>query len=362
MPETTLLAIETSCDETGVAIVQKNGDRLRVLAEQLASQIDIHAATGGVVPEIAAREHVTALQPMVRQVMVQSGITPEALTGIAVTVGPGLQPALAVGVAAARTLAYAWGKPLVPVHHLEGHVYSALLSPTASSRENGTLPITDYQLPVTKPFPALALIVSGGHTQLIMITGHSTYEVVGSTKDDAAGEAFDKVARLLGLPYPGGPHLAELAEAGNPAAFSFTRPLHHSGDFNFSFSGLKTAVLYAWRELSAAQQMAQRADLAASFEQTVVDSLVDKTRHAAEHFHPARLLLAGGVAANTKLRATLARAAAELKVPLQRAPAQLCGDNATMIGYAGVFAYEQGRRVAWQAIDAHARLPITSFQ
>ena len=338
----TLLAIETSCDETGVAIVRKNGESVTVLAERVASQ-DIHAATGGVIPEVAAREHVITLQSMLRTILIENDLSSADLDGIAVTVGPGLQPALAVGVSAARTLSYVWDKPLIPVHHLEGHIYSALLEGESV-------------------FPAVALIVSGGHTQLILITDHVTYEVVGSTKDDAAGEAFDKVARLLGLPYPGGPHLSELAQTGNPAAFSFTRPLLHSGDLNFSFSGLKTAVLYAWRELTPQQQNSQRADMAASFEQTVIDSLVGKTIQAVEDINPQLLLLAGGVAANTKLREALAAAALKLGVPLRSAPRRLTGDNATMIGQAGVFAYERGRRVAWQTIDAQARLPITVFQ
>lgn len=339
----TLLAIETSCDETGVAIVHKENDRVTVVAQQLASQIDVHAVTGGVVPEIAAREHVTALQVMLRSLLTENKIAPAGLNGIAVTVGPGLQPALAVGVSAARALSYAWRLPLIPVQHLEGHIYSALLEGE-------------------RVFPALALIVSGGHTQLISVTGHVTYEVVGSTKDDAAGEAFDKVARLLGLPYPGGPHLSELAQTGNPTAFFFTRPLLHSGDFNFSFSGLKTAVLYAWRDLSPEHQKKQRADMAASFEQTVVDTLVGKTQQAIAQLNPNVLLLAGGVAANTKLRQELATMAANVNIPLRIAPHRLTGDNATMIGQAGVFAYEQGRRASWQDIDAHARLPITSFQ
>lgn len=365
MSEITLLAIETSCDETGVAVVRGGAGKVEVLAQQVASQMDIHAATGGVVPEVAAREHVTALQVMLPAVLREARVVGKDLSGIAVTVGPGLQPALAVGVNAARALAYAWQKPLVPVHHLEGHIYSALLRRAAVSSSKyqvSSKSLTPtYLLPATNYFPALALIVSGGHTQLILVRDHVTYEVVGTTRDDAAGEAFDKIARLLGLPYPGGPPLSQLARAGSATAFSFTRPMVDSGDFHFSFSGLKTAVLYAWRALSEADKDQRKADLAASFEQTVVDTLVTKTRQAAQAFSPRLLLLAGGVAANTKLREALSREASRLGMPLSIAPPALTGDNAAMIGQAGIFAYERGRQSTWRDIDASARLPITAW-
>ncbi|MEX1997931.1 MAG: tRNA (adenosine(37)-N6)-threonylcarbamoyltransferase complex transferase subunit TsaD [Candidatus Andersenbacteria bacterium] len=340
MPQTTLLALETSCDETGVALLRRTGDdRITVLAEALASQTNIHALTGGVIPEVAAREHVSVLPPLLKQVFTAANITGQDLDAIAVTIGPGLQPALAVGVNAARALAYAWHKPLIPVHHLEGHIYSALLMGEVL-------------------FPALALIVSGGHTQLIAMRHHLDYEVMGTTRDDAAGEAFDKVARLLGLPYPGGPALANLARQGDAAAFAFPRPMLTAPHLDFSFSGLKTAVLYAWRAIPAVAQESAKADIAASFQQAVVDTLVGKTKQALVQMPPCVLLLAGGVAANHLLRERLEATAAESGIPLRIAPQALCGDNAVMIGQAGFFAYEGGRRTTESAIDAQARVDI----
>jgi len=340
---TTILAIETSCDETGIAIVRKTGDKVEVLSQALASQVDIHALTGGVVPEVAAREHVQALQPLISKTLTEANLNPQELTAIAVTVGPGLIPALTTGLMAAKTLSYAWDKPLVPVHHIEGHIYSALL----------------MEEPIK--FPALALIVSGGHTLLINIPQHLTYEVVGSTQDDAAGEAFDKVARLVGLPYPGGPNLSKLAEQGNPKAYDFPRPMLKTSDFNFSFSGLKTSVLYTWRDIPDNKKTAAQADVAASFEQAVIDVLVGKTRKAITKYQPQSLLLAGGVAANKKLQHELQTMVATHKVPLYCAPGALTGDNGVMIGQAACFAFEAGRIQPWANVDATARLPVTDF-
>lgn len=345
--EVTLLAIETSCDETGVSIVRKSGERVTTLSEAVASQVDIHALTGGVVPEAAAREHVQVIAPMVQKVMAESSLTPADISGLAVTVGPGLMPALAVGVTAAKTLSYVWKKTIVPVHHIEGHIYSALLG-------NGDSVSAES-------FPALALIVSGGHTLLIEVKGHLQYKILGSTIDDAAGEAFDKVARLLGLPYPGGPHLSKLAQNGNPQAYHFPRPMLQSGDFNFSFSGLKTAVLYTWRDIPDENKEAAKADVAASFEQAVVETLVTKTREAMTNINPAVVLLAGGVAANKKLQAEITKVVQERGKQLLLAPSHLTGDNATMIGQAGVFAYEAGRQKNWVDIDATARFSIEDF-
>lgn len=343
MPENaTILAIETSCDETGVAVVRREGERVHVLAEKVASQVDVHALTGGVIPNVAAREHTLVLRPLLHEVVKEANVANSDLTAIAVTVGPGLQPALAVGVNAARTLSFALQKPLIPVHHLEGHIYSALLEGE----------------PV---FPALALIVSGGHTMLVRIQDHVQYEVLGSTRDDAAGEAFDKVARLLGLAYPGGPALSQLAQRGNNEAFAFTRPMLKSNDFDFSFSGLKTEVLYTWRDLPENERLVQRAHLAASFEQAVVDTLIYKTERAARQHMPAVLLLAGGVAANEPLRNHMQQLAATLAIPLRIAPLALCGDNAVMIGQAAAFAYARGRTADWRTVDAHARIPLSDF-
>src|SRR3989344_1020389 len=382
---TTLLAIETSCDETGVAVLQQQGEEINVLAQALASQVNIHALTGGVVPDVAAREHAAVIAPLIKKVLADAGmgnapLTPPAggggLGGIAVTVGPGLAPALALCVSAAQTLSYAWQKPIVPVHHLEGHVYSALLTQTSP---------THYSL-LTTNWPALALIVSGGHTQLILVRNHLDYTILGSTRDDAAGEAFDKVARLLGLGYPGGPAISNIAKEGNPQAFNFTRPMLRSGDLDFSFSGLKTEVLYKVRELKdqkAGKQPAginaplappagggglggvlnteEIANVAASFQAAAVDSLVAKTIAAAQQTQPAQLLLAGGVAANQLLRQQLQKAASVLNLPLKIAPLELCGDNAVMIGLAGLLAYAQSRTTSWEALDATARTSLENF-
>jgi len=345
MPTTTILAIETSCDETGVAVLRKEGDTITILAQALASQVDVHALTGGVVPEVAAREHVRVIGPLIQKTLTESGVKePESnIDAIAVTVGPGLIPALVVGVQAARTLAFAWQKPIVPVHHIEGHIYSALLN------EEGMVSGDDV--------PALALIVSGGHTMLILIEDHLRYDVIGQTRDDAAGEAFDKVARLLKLPYPGGPHLSKLAATGDRAAYDFPRPMLTTKDFDFSFSGLKTAVLYTLRDTPAAPP----ADIAASFEQAVVDVLVAKTQRAAEQHQPKTLILAGGVAANTQLRRQLTEMAERIGIELRIAPPELCGDNAVMIGQVGCIAFENGRVASWGDIDAQARVSIENF-
>ncbi|MEK7499001.1 MAG: tRNA (adenosine(37)-N6)-threonylcarbamoyltransferase complex transferase subunit TsaD, partial [Patescibacteria group bacterium] len=250
MKQITLLAIESSCDETGVSVIQKNGDDIQVLSELIASQ-SIHEATGGVVPEVAAREHLQVIGPMIVSAMQKADVNKDSVQAIAVTVGPGLMPALAVGVQAARTLAFAWDKPIVPVHHIEGHIYSALLTPPNLPSGRGGVAgnsSTTYNLPSTL-FPAIALIVSGGHTMLIEIEKHLTYKILGQTRDDAAGEVFDKVARMLELPYPGGPKVSELAKKGNTHAYEFPRPMMNSGDLDFSFSGLKTSVLYKLREI-----------------------------------------------------------------------------------------------------------------
>ncbi|HBE90334.1 MAG TPA: tRNA (adenosine(37)-N6)-threonylcarbamoyltransferase complex transferase subunit TsaD, partial [Candidatus Andersenbacteria bacterium] len=246
MSDKYFLAIETSCDETAVAIVRHSKDAILVLGQAVASQIDIHAVIGGVVPEVAAREHVTILPSLLRTVLKESGIKPAQLDAIAVTVGPGLMPALVIGVTAAQTLAYSWKKPIIPIHHLEGHIYSALMSQvnpntkTQNPTNQRSQPIHEFTIPDQhQTFPALALIVSGGHTMLIQLNHHLQYNVLGTTRDDAAGEAFDKVGQLLNLGYPGGPAVSRAATKGNPAAFAFPRPMIKNNDFNFSFSGLK---------------------------------------------------------------------------------------------------------------------------
>ena len=351
---TRLLAIETSCDETGLAVVEQRGSTITVLANELASQTDIHALTGGVVPNVAAREHLAVMQPLLRQTLETSNTDRNNLDAIAITVGPGLMPALVIGVQAAKALSFAWDKPLVPVNHLEGHLYSALLSTVSSKRAT-------FNSQVQEHFPALALLVSGGHTMLVLMTDHLSYQVIGQTRDDAAGEAFDKVARLLGLPYPGGPALSRLAGEGNSDSYDFTRPMMNSGDLDFSFSGLKTDVLYTVRNLDQATQERERANLAASFQAAAVEALVYKTKQALAKHSPRTLLLAGGVAANQLLRQKLKQLAEAEQVPLRIAPLDLCGDNGVMIGLAGLRAFQAKRTTPWPDLDATARLSLDSL-
>lgn len=310
-----ILGIETSCDETGAAIFVPGAG---IVADALSSQIDVHAAFGGVVPELASRDHIAKLAPMVGGVLETAGIGIAELSGIAYTAGPGLVGALMVGGSVAVSLAYGAGIPAIPVHHMEGHLLACMLEPEAPE------------------FPFLALLVSGGHTQLVHVGGVGRYRTVGETLDDAAGEAFDKVARLLSLPYPGGPALAALADAGDPARFDFPRPLEHKG-LDLSFSGLKTAVRLRVESLARAEALddAARADIAASFQAAVVDTLAAKCASALAHTGLDRLVIAGGVGANRALRDRLARFGRERGVRVYYPRVDLCTDNASMIAYAG---------------------------
>ena len=305
-----ILGIETSCDETGAAIYDTERG---LVAQVLHSQVDLHAVYGGVVPEIAARDHLRRLLPMVRQVIDEAGGgTPDA---VAHTAGPGLIGALMVGGGMANGLALAWGCPVIPVHHMEGHLLALMLA----------------EHPPEYPF--LALLVSGGHTLLVDVRGLGSYRILGTTLDDAAGEAFDKTAKLLGLAYPGGPALAALAETGDASAYDFPRPMLGKAGFDFSFSGLKTAVMRIVKlEESADRLDAVRADIAASFQSAVVDSLASRTLKAADEVRAARIVVAGGVGANRQLRRDLrARFAGEVHFP----PMEYCTDNGAMIAIAG---------------------------
>lgn len=310
-----VLGIETSCDETGVAVFDTERG---LVAEALATQTAVHAPFGGVVPELASRDHIAKLASMVRHVLAEAGTEPARLGAVAYTAGPGLVGALMVGGAFAASFAYGLGIPAVPVHHMEGHLLATMLEPNPPE------------------FPFLALLVSGGHTLLVDVQGLGRYRIVGESLDDAAGEAFDKVARLLSLPYPGGPALAALAEQGDPARFAFPRPLKGQG-LDMSFSGLKTAVRLAIDAERAAGRLsdATRADIAAGFQAAVVDSLVDKCRRALEHTGHDRVIVAGGVGANRRLREALAETGRALGFEVRYPRPALCTDNGAMIAYAG---------------------------
>lgn len=309
-----VLGIETSCDETGLALFDEFEG---LLAHAVHSQVDMHGAYGGVVPELASRDHVRRIVPLLEQVLTTAGRRKDQIDGIAVTAGPGLAGALLVGGGFAHALGYALKRPVVGIHHLEGHLLSPRLSRPAPD------------------FPLLALLVSGGHTQLMRVDGYGAYALLGESLDDAAGEAFDKTAQLLGLGYPGGPAVSRLAEFGTEGAYVFPRPLRASGDLNFSFSGLKTAVLTATRQLSEVCEQA-RADIARGFVDAVVDVLVHKSMMALERSGLRTLVVAGGVGANSQLRERLGREAAARGFALFFPPLDLCTDNGAMIALAGL--------------------------
>jgi N6-L-threonylcarbamoyladenine synthase len=315
-----ILGIETSCDETGVALYDT---REGLLGDALHSQVELHALYGGVVPELASRDHVRQLLPLVRSVLESSGRAVGDIDLIAYTQGPGLGGALLVGASVANGLGLALGRPAVGIHHLEGHLLSPLL---AEPRPE---------------FPFIALLVSGGHTQLMRVDAVGRYALLGETQDDAAGEAFDKTAMLLGLGYPGGPALARLAQSGDPRRFTLPRPMIASGDLNFSFSGLKTSVLTRVRKEADADS-ATRADLAASFQEAVVDVLVAKCLLALEREGLERLVIAGGVGANEQLRARLQSAAGARGARVYFPPLRLCTDNGAMIAFAAALRYPNG--------------------
>jgi N6-L-threonylcarbamoyladenine synthase len=304
---TVILGIETSCDETAAALVTQDG---AIRANVVASQADLHARYGGVVPEVASRRHLELVSPVIREALARADATLDDVDRVAVTQGPGLIGALLVGLAAAKALAWARRLPLVPVDHLDGHVASLYLQPD----------------PVEPPF--LCLLASGGHTMLVDVQSHGTQRVVGTTLDDAAGEAFDKGARLLGLGYPGGREIDRLAREGDPAAYDF--PVARVPGLDFSFSGLKTALLYATKKLSPEELVERRADLAASYQRAIVRALVERVREGAEQLKATRIAVVGGVAANSELRAALADAAL--------APLELTSDNAAMIASAARFS------------------------
>jgi len=340
-----VLGFESSCDETGVALVRtRDGGAPVLLAEALHSQADMHADYGGVVPELASRDHIRRVLPLTRLVLQRADITLADVDLVAYTRGPGLAGALLVGAGVAVALAAALGKPALGIHHLEGH----LLSPFLAHK---------------KPqFPFIALLVSGGHTQLMHVAGVGDYQLLGETIDDAAGEAFDKSAKLLGLGYPGGPALARLAAFGDPKAFALPRPLLHSGDLDFSFAGLKTAVLTQARKLGPNVCEQSRADLAASTQAAIVDVLVAKSLRALKAAGAKRLVVAGGVGANRRLRAALDAGAAKLGAQVSYPPLELCTDNGAMIALAAAMRVRAGLENGTRAgsFDVLPRWPLAA--
>ncbi len=331
-----VLGIETSCDETGVAVY--DSDR-GLLAHALHSQVDVHATYGGVVPELASRDHVRRILPLTRKVLDEAGLGHGDVDGIAYTAGPGLIGALLVGVAVGRGLAYAWDVPAVGVHHMEAHLLAPMLETEAPA------------------FPFLALLVSGGHTQLVMVNGFGDYRLLGESLDDAAGEAFDKTAKLLALGYPGGPAVSALAEQGRPGRVHFTRPMVDRPGLDFSFSGLKTAVVNAVRE--AGDDPQARADIARGFVDSVVDTLTIKCRRALEECGLRTLIAAGGVSANRQLRQSLEGMTAELGARVYYPRPEFCTDNGAMIAYAGCMHLQQGHREPL-GFAAYPRWPLVS--
>lgn len=315
-----VLGIETSCDETGVALYDT---ALGLRAHALYSQIPLHAEYGGVVPELASRDHVRKLLPLVRQTLAEAELTVSDIDAVAFTAGPGLIGALLVGAAAGRALAWALDVPAIGVHHMEGHLLAPLMETN----------------PPKPPF--VALLVSGGHTQLVLVKAIGNYQLLGETLDDAAGEAFDKTAKMMGLPYPGGPELAKLAETGTPGKYKFSRPMTDRPGLDFSFSGLKTQVLLAWQKSDKTE--ATRADIARGFEDAVVDTLAIKCERALHQCETNQLVVAGGVGANKRLRAKLAKTCEKMRGQVYFPRPEFCTDNGAMIAFAGALRLQAGQ-------------------
>lgn len=332
-----VLGIESSCDETGIAIYD---DELGILSHQLYSQVKLHADYGGVVPELASRDHVRKTLPLVQAALAEAGCGPQQIDGIAYTAGPGLVGALLVGATIGRSLAMAWGKPAVAVHHMEGHLLA---------------PMLEDQVPA---FPFIALLVSGGHTLLVQVDGIGRYQILGESIDDAAGEAFDKTAKLLGLDYPGGAALARLAEQGTPGRFVFPRPMTDRPGLDFSFSGLKTFAANTIR--SEGQDEQTRADIAHAFQSAVVDTLAIKCKRALKQTGLKRLVIAGGVSANRQLRQQLQQMMQELKGEVFYPRPEYCTDNGAMIAYAGLQRLKAGQTVGL-AIEVQPRWSLEAL-
>lgn len=334
-----ILGIETSCDETGVAIYD---DKQGLIANQLYSQIKLHADYGGVVPELASRDHIRKTVPLIQAALTQANLKAGDIDGVAYTAGPGLIGALMVGASIGRSLAYAWGVPAVAVHHMEGHLLAPMLEDNPPA------------------FPFIALLVSGGHTQLIKVTGIGEYALLGESIDDAAGEAFDKTAKLLGLDYPGGAKLSKLAEQGNVKRFHFPRPMTDRPGLDFSFSGLKTAAANTINQQKQDLDEQTKADIARAFEDALVDTLLIKSRRALEQTGFNRLVIAGGVSANKTLRGKLTQLMAERKGQVYYPRLEFCTDNGAMIAYAGMI-HLKASQFADLAIEVKPRWPLNEL-
>ncbi len=336
-----VLGIESSCDETGVAIYDTEQG---LLGQALYSQVEMHARYGGVVPELASRDHVQRVLPLIREVMTEANTQPQQLDGVAFTAGPGLAGALLVGAGVARSLAFGWNLPAVAVHHMEGHLLAPLLEPNAPA------------------FPFVALLVSGGHTLLLDAKALGEYEILGESVDDAAGEAFDKAAKMMGLGYPGGPRVATLAQQGTAGRFRFPRPMTDRPGLDMSFSGLKTFTLNTINDLGGKDALSEqdRADIARAFEEAAVDTLVIKCRRAVEQTGHKRLVMAGGVSANQSLRAKLAEQMKKRGVDVYYPAPQYCTDNGAMIAFAGALRLQAGER-AELPIKIRPRWPLTEL-
>lgn len=331
-----VLGLETSCDETGLALYDSHRG---LLGQVLYSQIQLHAEYGGVVPELASRDHVRKLIPLLNELLAQTGVHKKEINAVAYTRGPGLMGALMTGALFGRSLAYALNIPAIGVHHMEGHLLAPLLSQTPPE------------------FPFVALLVSGGHSQLMAVHGIGQYELLGESIDDAAGEAFDKVAKMMGLPYPGGPNIAKLAQQGDPKAFDLPRPLMHQA-MDFSFSGMKTAVLVQYNKIKG---QGREADLAASFQEAMVDTLVKKSVRALKHTGFKRLVIAGGVSANLALRERLEAELKKLRAQVYYAEPALCTDNGAMIAFAGWQRLKAGQHEGL-AVTTTPRWPMTDLE
>ncbi len=334
-----ILGIETSCDETSIAILEIQKNKIKVLSNIVSSQVKIHAPYGGVVPGLAAREHEKNLKPVFEKALKESKTKIPQIDLIAVTQGPGLEIALWKGINFAKWLAQKLGKPLIAINHLEGHIYSNFLKPNKIK------------------FPALNLIVSGGHTQLVLMTNYGKYKIIGETQDDAAGEAFDKVSKMMNLGYPGGPIISKFAEKGNSKKYNLPRPMLNQKNYDFSFSGLKTAVLYLLKDLGQIDERI-KIDIAASFQQAVIDVLIQKTIKAAKEYKVKSILLSGGVSANKLLRKTLEKETKRLKLFYSQPELQYTGDNAAMIALAGYYRRQKRQK---SKLEAKPNLKIKNW-